>query len=246
MNRPILTRSIDVIAGTYLLIGGVTSFLGWAFDIRRFTDWDNNGISIQPNATICASLTGLALLLLASNRRRGAAAFGLIVLLIGGATGLEWITGFNLGIDSLFMFGREWGRMGVVVPGRMGPPGSLSWTLIGICLVLTASTTPARRWAPLIALVPLSLSLLSMTGYLYGVDVLYTLPRLTVIAFQTATFIAATSIGLIAAVSGAGTDALACRYPSDRPDCTASCAVHHPLADCVGLAAAAWRDLGVV
>ena len=183
--------------GAYALLGGVSSFVGWAFDVRRLTDWYDNGISIQPNAAICVALSGLALVLLGVQRLRGAAVCGAIVALIGGATLGEWITGVNLGIDSLFLFGREWGRVGVVVPGRMGPPGSVSWTLIGTALLLLATSAKARPYVPFLALLTFTISLLSITGYLYGASILYTMPRLTVIALQTSTFVAAVSVGLI-------------------------------------------------
>jgi signal transduction histidine kinase len=40
----------------------------------------------------------------------------------------------------------------------------------------------------------------ALIGYVYGVAVLYTLPKVTVIAFQTATFVLAVSIGVVASV----------------------------------------------
>jgi signal transduction histidine kinase/CheY-like chemotaxis protein len=94
----------------------------------------------------------------------------------------------------------------VLVPGRMGPPGSLSWTLIGIALVLAAQAPPpvsrgtGRRMAAMLALLSLSVAFTSLVAYFYGADVLYTLPRLTVLAMQTATFIAAVSLGILASV----------------------------------------------
>jgi signal transduction histidine kinase len=97
------------------------------------------------------------------------------------------------------MFGREWGRAAVIHPGRMGPPGATCWTLIGTALVLIGPLR-RRRAAHTLALVTFFTATLSITGYLYRVDPLYSLPYLTVIAFQTATFIVAVSAGLIAAV----------------------------------------------
>jgi hypothetical protein len=110
--------------GGYVLLGGLISFLGYVLDIRRLTDWDNDGISIQPNAALCVTFSGLALLLLRANHRRLATLSAALVLLIGGSTLLEWITGWSFGHDALFLFGRQWGRTGVLSPGRMGPPGS--------------------------------------------------------------------------------------------------------------------------
>jgi hypothetical protein len=46
------------------VLGGVVSFAGWAADLPRLTDWNDGGISIQPNATIAAFTSGVAILLL--------------------------------------------------------------------------------------------------------------------------------------------------------------------------------------
>ena len=188
--------------GWYLLVGGLISFLGWAFDQPRLTGWDGSGISIQPNATIATIATGSALLLLVARRHRVTAALGGLVALIGGGTIVQYGTGIDLGIDQLLMFERTWGRLGVIFPGRMGPPGAVCWTCIGMALVLASRRPPSRgrRWAPLLALVPGGISALSLIGYLYGASALYTIPTMTVIALQTATFVFAASVGLVLSV----------------------------------------------
>jgi hypothetical protein len=58
------SRVITAAVGAYALVGGLISFSGWAFDIHGFTDWDTNGISIQPNATIATIAAGAALILM--------------------------------------------------------------------------------------------------------------------------------------------------------------------------------------
>jgi PAS domain-containing protein len=57
-----------------------------------------------------------------------------------------------------------------------------------------------RRFIPRVSLVTLAIGALSIAGYLYGADRLFSLPTFTVIALQTATFIVAVSAGCIAAV----------------------------------------------
>jgi PAS domain S-box-containing protein len=197
------TRIFVLAAGAYVALGGLISLLGYPLDLPRLTDWFNNGISIQPNATVCTTLAGLALILIAweRERRKAAALPAAIVALLGGATLFQWITDADLGIDSLLMFDRQWGRVGVVVPGRMGPPGSLSWTLVGVALLLAAgrsARTPGTNLVSVLSCVTLGISLVSLTAYLYGAEALHVLPRLTVIAFQTATFIFAVSLGILA------------------------------------------------
>jgi PAS domain S-box-containing protein len=195
-RRPILAPSL----GVYALIGGMISFTGYVADLPRFADWVNAGIAIQPNASIAVMAAGVAVVLLAVGHRRLAAVFGTLVFVIGACTLFEWVSGLDLGIDGLLLFNRPWGRAGVIVPGRMGPPGAVSWTLLGAAMLL-ASTSGGRRWtrslAPPLALVATTIASLSLIGYLYGVSALYTMPTVTIIALQTTTFILAVSIGVV-------------------------------------------------
>jgi PAS domain S-box-containing protein len=189
---------LPALAGLYALVGGIVSFLGWMLDIQRLTDWDGDGISIQPNATVCVIFSAAALLALAAGRHRIASVGGAVVLLIGGLTLLQWIGGFSFGLDAPLMFGREWGRVGVLYPGRMGPIGSLAWTLIGVALVLSAALPRWRSLASALAVTTAVICAPSLVGYCYGVGPLYNLPQFTIIALQTSTFIMAVSAGLIA------------------------------------------------
>lgn len=194
-------RSIIIGTGLYTFGGGVISLLGWVLDIPDFTDWDNNGISIQPNATICVMLSGLAVLLLAFGEKKVASTLGIVVSLIGGLTFFEIVSGTSLGIDTLLLFDRPWGRVGVITPGRMGPPGSLSWLLIGSALILTRfSSLKLQRYVPIFASLAMTISSISIVAYLYRAYTLFSVPNLTVIALQTATFIFAISTGLLISV----------------------------------------------
>jgi PAS domain S-box-containing protein len=194
-------RALSIGFAAYTLAGGLTSFAGWVFDLRRLTDWIDIGVSIQPNSALAVALAGAGLLCLATGSRRAAEVLGIVVVMIGGMTLVEWIAGIDFGIDALLLFGRTWGRVGVVVPGRMGPPGSLSWTVLGIGLMLAARGGRGRAAVPPLAVLTMGVSLLSLIGYSYNSDVLYTLPRLTVIAFQTSTFVMAASLALVLNVS---------------------------------------------
>ncbi len=191
-----LVRASRALAA-YVLAGGVLSFAGWALDVRRLADWDNDGIAIQPNAAIAAAATGAALLLATYGRRRLATILGGLAAAIGGTALFEQLTGADLGIDSLLLFARTWGRVGVVVPGLMGPPGAVSWLLLGTAAVLAVRGRRARAAVPILAVTTLLVASVSLIGYLYGARYLYTLPRATAIALQTATLIASSSLALL-------------------------------------------------
>ena len=197
-----MARAIAIALALYALLGGLSSFLGWPLDLPRLTDWEGNGISIQPNATIAAIAASSAVLFLIYGARRAALVLGSVVFLIGATALFEHITQINLGIDTLLMFGREWGRVGVLSPGRMGPPGATCWTFLGAALLWASGAfgPRARIAAPGVALVALAISGLSLVGYLHGAAALYAVPTLTIIASQTATFIFASALALVCAM----------------------------------------------
>jgi signal transduction histidine kinase/ActR/RegA family two-component response regulator len=203
MDAPRCGSLALLLLAVYALVGGVSSFIGWYADVPRLTDWLATGISIQPNAAIAVTIAAIGLLLFRFGFRRSGGAVGVVVAAIGATVLIEYATGIDLGIDRLFVFDRAWGSLGVVAPGRMGPPGAVSWTILGLAMVF-ASSSSTRRWpramAPALSLVTMSIASLTLLGYLYGVTALYTVPLVTIIALQTSTFILAVSIGVTIAV----------------------------------------------
>jgi signal transduction histidine kinase/ActR/RegA family two-component response regulator len=184
----------------YPFVGGLVSFAGWALDVPGLTDWEGNGISIQPNACIAAVGASVALFLAIVGRRIPAVLIAAAVAFLGALTAFENVTGIGVGIDQIFLFGREWGSDATTAPGRMGVPASLSWLVLGASVVaLTGHLGPsARRLAPWAAALPLAVSAFSLLGYLHDSSRLYTVPGVTAIAFQTATFIFVASAATIA------------------------------------------------
>ncbi len=84
----------------YVIVGGLVSLLGWALDRPRLSDWDNDGISIQPNATVAAMAAGVAVCLLLRGQHRAVAMLGAFVALLGASTILQYVSGLSLGIDT--------------------------------------------------------------------------------------------------------------------------------------------------
>jgi PAS domain S-box-containing protein len=199
-------RGVAVALGLYALVGGLVSMTGWAADIPPLTDWEGKGVSIQPLASLAAILAGMGVLALVAGRPFLTGVLGLIVAALGISAITQTAAGINLGIDTLLMFGRDWGQLGTVSPGRMGIPGAVSWSLLGTAIVLSAVSLRSQNVgrprmsgeaAVVLALVALSISLLSLIGYLYGAEALYMIPRVTVIAVQTSSFIFAVAAGLL-------------------------------------------------
>ena len=198
-------RLCSALAG-YALVGGAISFLGWALDIPRMTDWDTDGISIQPNAAVLMTMSGAALILLQLRQYRTVLALGMLVALTGGLMLLQHALGVDLGFNHQLTFGREWGQAGTVTRGRVGPPASMCFTLLGAALVLLGGShaqpgqSAARRFVPLLGLAATVIALFSLIGYLSGAEDFYALPWLTAIALPTTTMLIALGVGLIASV----------------------------------------------
>jgi PAS domain S-box-containing protein len=189
-------------AAVYAVAGGLVALLGWAANVPRLTDWRNDGISMFPNTAVCVVLTGVALLLLQRSPRRwrtGVAAVASVVSAVGVLTLVEHLTGVDLGIDRL-LFERSWGQAAAVSPMRMGPPASVSFTMLGAALVLAMLGERARTTAATLGIVTMAIALLSLTGYLYGAEQMFTIPRLTGIAMPTASILLVLGMGVVASV----------------------------------------------
>ena len=200
---PTWPKAVVTTLGCYTVVGGVISLLGYVMDVPRLTDWGDTGISIQPNAAVAVIATGATMLCLQAGRVRLATILALLAGLIGASTLFQYLSGINLGVlNTLLLFDRAWGRTGVITPGRMGPAGSLCWTLLGASLLLISRRRRQRAEtaAPFFGVFTFGMALLSVTGYLYGASTLYSMPNSTVMAWQTATFVAAASLGVIALV----------------------------------------------
>jgi PAS domain S-box-containing protein len=183
--------------GGYAIGAGALTLIGWAFDLPRLTALDGS-IAMQPNTAVALLCAGSALALCAFGQRALPALLGLFAGLIGAVTLFEHVSGRDLGIDRLIDFGRSWGLEATTSPGRMGLPASTSLTVVGLGIVLASAPRNLRLRAlvPWLGLAISGVGLLAVIGYLFGADRLYTIPRLTGIAFPTATAIVALGLGL--------------------------------------------------
>src|ERR1043165_6516719 len=171
----------SAVAGLVTLSGGVVILAGWALNVPVLTTWTFGTISTMPNTALATVVIGLALLLLTSGMPVLTRALALLGALIGGATLFEHVAGLDLGIDRLLLW-REWGQDSTVAPGRIGPPASLSFLVLGCSLFLATMASRARRLALAGGVVVCVISGVSLVGYAYGASNLYSLPSTPAIA----------------------------------------------------------------
>lgn len=204
-TEPPTSRPLTLLArvlGTYALLVGSITAVGWFTRVKRLTDWDGDGIVMFFNTALMSVCAGAALLSLSSGKRRAVIAsrvLAAIVLCFGAATLVEHISGVSLGIDTAFV--REpWGTRAATMPGRPGPPAAVSFTLLGFAMLLASGGRRARALVPPLGTVILSLGMLATLGYLFGASLLFSIAHLTGVAMGTATTILSLAAGLLAIV----------------------------------------------
>ena len=183
----------------YAMLGGLLSFAGWAADIPRLTDWWGTGITIKANAAIGITAIGTALLIAAVFRQSLwlVRILGLFAGALGAVTLSEHLTGHDFGIDTL-LFDEPAGAAGTAAPGRMGPPAAASLAALGAALVLLEARGRIRVLTVALPIAVTAIATLSMIGFLYGAQAMYSIPRLTGIAVQTTTMFWALAAGMLA------------------------------------------------
>ncbi len=179
MHRPAeRIRFLERCSGWLGLVAGgigLVVTLGWALDIRVLKALSGSHKAMAPNSGVCFVLVGLSLWL--SQRRyaggwlgRLAAAPAAVAAAVGGLTLVEFLFGFDFGIDRLlFAVSRE--ESVTAYPGRMVPNAALNFLLLGVCgLLLDVENRFARRTFQVFALAAGLVPLATLVGYVYGED----------------------------------------------------------------------------
>jgi len=167
---------------------GIAVLLGWAFDLSRVKSVLPGLVEMKVNTAICLSLAGTALILARSHGSGAGAlvvrALGAVVLTTGVLTCLEFVAGWDLGIDNIFFADQQ--ALFAPTAGRMSPFSALSFTMLGAALlVLPASRIRLQVVLPLAVFVIL-VGFVSLIGYLLGVSEIITDKWVPPVALHTA------------------------------------------------------------
>jgi PAS domain S-box-containing protein len=191
-----------ILLGMIAALVGVGHLIAWLGGY--LTQRGLNTITMKTNTALCLTLAGVALMLLApaavgSARRWTARICVALVLLMGGLTLVENVSGWDFGIDQLLAVETP-GAMGMVSPNRMGTPASLCFILIGLALWLLSRRDHrgVRVIQPLAVAVCL-IALLATLGFLYNAQNLYGIAQYTTIAWPTAVALLLLGLGLLCA-----------------------------------------------
>ncbi|MBF0582896.1 MAG: response regulator [Magnetococcales bacterium] len=171
--------------GAVLLLGAVV-LAGWHAHIPAIIQLSPTLVPMQYNTALCFLLSGMGLISSSLGKQRLALGCGLIVGLLGGLTGVQYLLGVDLGLDQLLM--RHYITVLTSHPGRMAPNTALCFVLSSFGLALAAQRSRIPRWGAVVLLGTLiaTLGLVAVIGYLIRLETTYHWFRYTHMALHTA------------------------------------------------------------
>ncbi len=189
---------VVMMAGVCVALVGLLVLVGWIFDLTWLKAVWPGWPTMKVNTAICFVMAGGSLALFASGKWLRLSSFvGLCVMLVGAATLAEYVFGWDLRIDELFI------RAGETIPqtpfpGRSSPTAAINLTLLGVALsVLASPRVVARRVAEVSILISVLISGAAVIGYLYGVEALYSIGPYPSIALHSALMFALLGLGML-------------------------------------------------
>ncbi|MEU1408024.1 PAS domain S-box protein [Streptomyces sp. NPDC005728] len=166
-------RAVAQGAALVAALVGATGLSGWILGNEVLRRMPGSDATMNANTAVALLLLGVSLYLVARRRvtlwaitaARAAAA---LVVLIGGLTIVEYVTGAGLGIDEL-LFKDDAARLAAEVPGRMAP-NTAAALMVGGVAALCASMPRLPAWTSQVpGLAVLALGMLRLYGFAYAV-----------------------------------------------------------------------------
>jgi signal transduction histidine kinase/CheY-like chemotaxis protein len=188
-------------AGVLTTLLGLVVIVGWQTNNVTLIQVLPTFVPMQYNTAIGFVLCGIGLLLGIFGKTRFAVVTGGLAITIGIATLLQYIFGFNFGIDQLFH------DHDITVktshPGRMAPNTALCFTLVGSAIAARATIRgPGTRSlvSVLLSSLALAFGVVALSGYLAGLETAYGWGWLTRMAIHTSVGFTVVAIGFLAVV----------------------------------------------
>lgn len=224
LRRQNLHRSLVAqVASAIVILVGIVVLFGWFFDIPFIKHSGfANLVTMKANTALCFLLAGVSLWLLPKQQVkrnkfavdepdtenfpryrlaywRISQALAIAVTLIGLLTLLQYLLGWNFGIDEL-LFADEPNALWTSHPGRMGFNTALNFMLVGRSLDLLAHPKSYRSYwyAQILALINALISLQVLIGYAYNVQLFSRLAsQSTSMALHTAVGFIVLCVGIL-------------------------------------------------
>ncbi len=195
-NKPhyfALLPTISQIIGIVVVGIGCVVLFGWIFDIETLKSIFPNLATMKVNTALLFLLSGIGLWVLQQGRQQPYViniCIGLIIG-VGLATLLEYIMGWSLHIDELFI--EDDGNS--ITPGRMSSGTAFSFVISGSALWLCHHRK--LKEAQLLAIIGCFFALLGIIGYAYEISSLYATKIYASMALHTAFTFLILNIGIL-------------------------------------------------
>jgi signal transduction histidine kinase/DNA-binding response OmpR family regulator len=191
-------RAAAIAAGGLTTLLGAIVIAGWQTNNVTLVQVLPTFVPMQYNTALGFVFCGAGLLLVVFDRRRAAAAFGLLAAVVGVATLLQYIFGINFGIDQLFH------DHDITVktshPGRMAPNTAVCFSLVGLAIVAWSLIRQPRLRSTisvLLSSLALAFGTVALAGYLGGLETAYGWGWLTRMAIHTSIGFCVVAIGFL-------------------------------------------------
>lgn len=177
-------RQASKILSSFVAILGLVVLYGWFFDLPALTTIQPTLTPMKFNTAVLFLCSGMALWMAGDDKhQRIRRILGLVVAIIAGLTLVEYAFEINLGIDQLVF--HDVRTPVTAYPGRMSAATAICFLLLGLAVFFLGLRTALSLQRAGVALA-LSLSLVSLCSYLYGVKSLYSLTLFSTMAVHTA------------------------------------------------------------
>ncbi len=151
-------------AGVGAVLLGGCAVGGWHEHVMLLAQAMPDVLPMKYNAGVAAMASGCGLIFLAADRRKIAAAFGLLLALFMALMGAEHLTGLNLHIDQLFF--TSYSPANDQHPDRVSPLTAGCFVLVGVSLIM-----PLLPWRPRSTLTCMGVTA-SIVGFIAAVAML--------------------------------------------------------------------------
>lgn len=179
-GRQQMASRISALSAALTIIAGVTIMAGWQFRVGWLKTPIPDTAPVVPSVAVLLVLCGLVLFMRRGRKvhplmRAAADVVSIGIACFAGATVLEYAFGLDLHIDRLIFAHRlaDWTLAAPV--GRMSLPSAISLMLSGLGLLLLDESQESYTSGELCAAGVLSVSLVTLLGYFYHAEALYTL-----------------------------------------------------------------------
>ena len=191
-GSPAANRIAILCAGPPVLLG-LAAITGWLLHVPRL-------IQILPGQSAMMFNTAVGLIIAAvglagfARRSHVSTVCGALLILIGGVTLAEHVTGHSLGLDQLLF--SDW--HGGTAPGRMGLNTALCFVALGLAFLVERTDSPVSSYLTLpAAIAVLSVSGAAIVGYVTGLEDSYAWGGTTRMAFPSAAGLNLLGLGLL-------------------------------------------------